>query len=119
MTSRRHVNLIFRFVSSLFLIGVIFLQACSDDDGPPEATTGTFKIVGRNLTDPCGATVLLKGVNKMSVFDEQDIYGTNYFKEIAKTNSNCVRIVWRKTYSNGSPTAIESTRLADQELYKK
>jgi len=106
MASHRHVNLIFRFVSSLFLICVIFLQACSNDDGPPEGTPGTFKIVGRNLTDPCGATVLLKGVNKMSVFDEQDIYGTNYFKEIAKTNSNSVRIVWRKTYSNGSPTAL-------------
>lgn len=106
MTSRKHVKLMVGIVGSLFLLSVIFLQACSDDDDSADATDGTFKIVGRNLTDPCGATVLLKGVNKMSVFDEQDIYGKTYFPEIAKTNSNCVRIVWQAAYSNGTPTLL-------------
>jgi mannan endo-1,4-beta-mannosidase len=106
MKSPRYFNLVLKIVSGLFLTGCLLTQACSDDGDSPDESTGPFKVVGRNLTDPCGTTVLLKGVNKMSVFDEQDLYGTNYFKEIAKTNSNCVRIVWRKTYSNGSATVL-------------
>ena len=106
MKSPMHFNLILKIVCCLLLTGTVFIQACSDDDGSPDESSETFKVVGRNLTDPCGSTVLLKGVNKMSVFDEQDVYGTTYFPEIAKTNSNCVRIVWRKTYSNGSPTVL-------------
>src|SRR5688572_15622868 len=104
MKSQRHFNLLFRIIGLLFLTSIFFLQACSDDDDSSEDTPGTFKVVGRDLTDPCGVTVLLKGVNKMSVFDEQDIYGSAYFPEIAKTNSNCVRIVWLATYINGAPT---------------
>ena len=106
MKSPKHFNLVLKIVSCLFFTGAFFIQGCSDDEDSPEESTSTFKVVGRNLTDPCGATVLLKGVNKMSVWDEQDMYGTTYFPEIAKTNSNCVRIVWRKTYSNGSPTVL-------------
>ena len=106
MKSPKYFNLVLRIIGVLFLTNIVFLQACSDDDSPPTEEEGTFKVVGRDLTDPCGTTVLLKGVNKMSVFDEQDIYGKIYFPEIAKTNSNCVRIVWRATYSNGAPTAL-------------
>src|SRR5688572_18306920 len=106
MKSPKYFILVLRIIGVLFLTNIVFLQACSDDDSPPTEEEGTFKVVGRDLTDPCGTTVLLKGVNKMSVFDEQDIYGKTYFPEIAKTNSNCVRIVWRATYSNGAPTAL-------------
>lgn len=41
----------------------------------------------------------------MSVWDQQDPYGKGYFPEIAKTNANCVRIVWNST-ANGMPTVI-------------
>jgi mannan endo-1,4-beta-mannosidase len=106
LKSQRQFNRPLRILSSLLLTSMFFMQACSDGDNPSGETTGTFKVVGRDLTDPCGATVLLKGVNKMSVWDEQDVYGSAYFPEIAKTNSNCVRIVWRMTYSNGAPTVL-------------
>lgn len=104
MKSKRRFNLFFKGIGCL-LIGILFLPSCSDDDSGGDAKQ-TFKVVGRNLTDPCGATVLLKGVNKMSVFDEHDRYGRGYFPEIAKTNSNCVRIVWRATYSNGTASML-------------
>ncbi|WP_276374545.1 cellulase family glycosylhydrolase [Chryseolinea sp. H1M3-3] len=87
------------------LVVVLIMLSCSSDDTPNPAAS-TFKVVGTKLTDPCGETVILKGVNKMSVFDENDPYGRNYFPEIAKTNSNCVRIVWQATYSNGTPSSL-------------
>ena len=82
-----------------FLSVVISIQSCSKDDVP--ILVGTpFKVNGNFLTDPCGQQILLKGMNKMSVFDQQDIYGTQYFPEIAKTNANSVRIVWLATYDS-------------------
>jgi mannan endo-1,4-beta-mannosidase len=75
------------------------MQSCSKDDIP--IVEGTpFKVDGNFLIDPCGQQILLKGMNKMSVFDEQDIYGTQYFPEIAKTNANSVRIVWLATHDS-------------------
>jgi mannan endo-1,4-beta-mannosidase len=100
---------IWRLVTcSACLIGaLLLLPSCDSDEDPDTVPGATFKMTGRNLTDPCGETILLKGVNKMSVFDEQDPYGNNYFPEIAKTNSNCVRIVWQATYSNGTPSQLK------------
>lgn len=94
-----------RVLSSTLVAILIVLSSCSSDESVA-IPSATFKMSGRNLTDPCGETVLLKGVNKMSVFDEQDPYGRNYFPEIAKTKSNCVRIVWQATYSNGSASNL-------------
>lgn len=56
---------------------------CSDLPG--------FKVAGRFLYDHCGEKVILRGVNKMTVWT--DIEG-EAFPEIAKTGANCVRIVW-------------------------
>lgn len=95
-----------RFFLVLLLITIFLVQACDSDENPGSTTGATFKIVGTKLTDPCGETIVLKGVNKMSVFDEDDLYGDLYFPEIAKTNSNCVRIVWQAQYSNGSPSLL-------------
>lgn len=53
-----------------------------------------FRVVGRQLFDRCGEEVILRGVNKMTVWT--DINGTS-FPEIAKTGANCVRIVWVTT----------------------
>ncbi len=54
----------------------------------------TSYTVGNQLKDVCGKTVILKGVNKMVIFDGTDPEGTISFPEIAKTGANCVRIVW-------------------------
>src|SRR5215208_2503325 len=54
----------------------------------------TFFTDGRELFDPGGEKVVLRGVNKMSVWDEGDPSGEGYFAEIRKTQANSVRIVW-------------------------
>lgn len=93
---------------SLVLVIIFFfltLQSCSSDDVVDvDSLVKTFQVQGNHLTDPCGKTIILKGVNKMSVFDEVDPNGSAYFSEIAKTKANSVRIVWQTVYSNGSPS---------------
>ena len=59
------------------------------------------------LFDPCGEKIILRGVNKMVIFDDIDPYGEINFKEIAKTNANCVRIAW----GIERPNRIETTSL--------
>ena len=56
-------------------------------------TTGFF-VLGRDLYDRLGARVVLRGVNKMSVFDNDDPLGLISFPEIKQTGANTVRIVW-------------------------
>ena len=56
-------------------------------------TTG-FCVLGRDLYDRQGARVILRGVNKMSVFDNDDPLGQISFGEIKQTGANTVRIVW-------------------------
>ena len=105
MKSRILSNFLSGSAALLLLISVVFTQSCDDNDGNVVASS-PFKVVGTQLQDPCGETVMLKGVNKMSVFDEQDPYGRNYFPEIAKTNANCVRIVWKTRLRKGVPTVL-------------
>lgn len=85
---------------------MLLLSQCKSDDDPAVDNDyddkPTFTINGTALQDPCGNTVVIKGMNKMAVFDEGDPNGDRYFPEIAKTGSNAVRIVWQRTYSNGS-----------------
>jgi mannan endo-1,4-beta-mannosidase len=70
------------------LLFIPLLFAC--DDKPRIQVDGkTNKIL-----DPCGEELILRGVNKMVIFDDKDPYGKMNFEEIAKTNANCVRIVW-------------------------
>ncbi|MCE8425226.1 MAG: cellulase family glycosylhydrolase [Candidatus Methanoperedens sp.] len=74
-------------------------------------TTGFF-VLGRDLYDRLGARVILRGVNKMSVFEQPaDSSGQISFPEIKKTGANTVRIVWAAT-SNlqpGSPATSTVT----------
>ena len=64
-------------------------------------TTGFF-VLGRDLYDRRGVRVLLRGVNKMSVWDLEDPVGLATFPEIKQTGANSVRIVWAIT-SNLEP----------------
>lgn len=107
MSPKKLAFIVFQMVLYCLLLICLLCQGCdsSDDDNNDEVGGNPFKVVGRDLLDPCGDKVLLKGVNKMSVFDEQDIYGANYFPEIAKTNANCVRIVWLASYSSSQQLA--------------
>jgi mannan endo-1,4-beta-mannosidase len=98
-----------RVTVALISLATLLSQSCKDDqtiDPPPDIDVITFKVEGKYLKDPCGDKVILKGMNKMSVFDEEDAEGTNYFPEIAKTGANCVRIVWQQTYSNGTSSNL-------------
>ena len=70
-------------------------------------TIGFFVLEG-NLYDRFGTRVVLRGINKMSVFDESDAFGLISFPEIKKTGANTVRIVWAMTEDldpNGVPTS--------------
>jgi mannan endo-1,4-beta-mannosidase len=106
-------NLMRRPSVNIFLITAGLLAGtlgCGSDDGDDSGNGGpaqpTFKVSGNHLVDPCGDKVVLKGVNKMSVFDEEDPNGDTYMAEIAKTKSNSVRIVWQRTYSNGGAASL-------------
>jgi len=51
-------------------------------------------VSGRHLMTPCGDTVVLRGVNKMSVWTNDLTVRRDAFAEIKKTGANCTRIVW-------------------------
>ncbi|MCA9876317.1 MAG: cellulase family glycosylhydrolase [Thermomicrobiales bacterium] len=73
--------------------------------GPTPYTGPVFTVSGRNILDTDGDPVQLRGVNKMSVFDDDDPRGNSYFPQIAMSKSNTVRIVWAINDDNG-PTSV-------------
>ena len=64
----------------------------------------TLYVAGRHLYDPCGERVILRGVNKMAVWDDADPTCATVFPEIKQTGANVVRIVWLTEHS-GNPNA--------------
>lgn len=60
----------------------------------PSQMRTTLYTQGRYLYDRLGNKVILRGVNKMSVWDDEDPTGSISFPEIRKTGANSVRIVW-------------------------
>ncbi|GAC1347294.1 MAG: hypothetical protein NVSMB27_12430 [Ktedonobacteraceae bacterium] len=78
--------------------------------GDTTIETPGFFVLGRNLYDRDGTNVLLRGVNKMSVWDDPPDPGSLIsFTEIKKTGANTVRIVWAITSDlklGGPPTSM-------------
>ena len=72
-------------------------------------TPGYFTL-DRGIFDRLGNSVLLRGVNKMSVWDNDDPDGVTTFQEIKKTGANSVRIVWTTTVSS-PPVPTDPARL--------
>ncbi|MFN8491758.1 MAG: cellulase family glycosylhydrolase [Caldilineaceae bacterium] len=91
------------FQTNTFVHGVVDPTTWAKllDDAPPQRAT--FYTEGRDLYDPLGNKVILRGVNKMAVWDHDDPQGAIYFPEIRQTGANSVRIVWLATL-DGAPT---------------
>src|SRR3954454_3951905 len=70
-----------------------------------------FYVQGRDLYDTASNSVILRGVNKMSVWDNSDPDGAISFPEIRKTGANSVRIVWAITtdLEPGGPATSPAT----------
>jgi len=61
---------------------------------PGQCPNPTMKVYGRFLYDACGEKVILRGVNEMFIWSDNDKVGEKTFPEIRKTGANVVRIVW-------------------------
>ncbi|WP_020207583.1 cellulase family glycosylhydrolase [Gilvimarinus chinensis] len=66
-------------------------------------STPGFYVKGRHLYDACDARIVLMGPNRMVYW--LDRTGLSSFSEIAKTQSNAVRIVWSV---EGKPTELDT-----------
>lgn len=83
---------------------------------PVEQATSNahFYVQGAKLYDRCGEEVVLRGVNKMSIWTDRS---GNDFAEIAKTGANTVRIVWTvKDHPGESSLDAIIQRAVDEKL---
>jgi len=75
-----------------------------------------FYVDGRFLYSPYGEKVILRGVNEMSCWSQNDRHGENYFPEIAKTGANSVRITLDNNTSAGQMDSLISNCIANQMI---
>jgi mannan endo-1,4-beta-mannosidase len=103
-------------VASSLLQAINFLsfEPVSAQEAVSDNQRATFYTQGRFLYDKLGNKVILRGVNKMSIWDEDDPTGSISFPEIRKTGANSVRIPWaiRKDLKPGTsdtdPTQLDA-----------
>lgn len=84
----------FQGTHGLAMTGTVDPSTWSKLLGHATTTSPGFFVLGSHLYDRLGARTLLRGVNKMSVFDSEDPEGLRSFPEIKKSGANSVRIVW-------------------------
>jgi mannan endo-1,4-beta-mannosidase len=89
------------------------LQESTPDNSNQNITSPTFYVSGRRLRDPCGKSVVLRGVNEMVTYISNKS-GAAAFSEIARTNANSVRIYWR---TSDSATELDAV-LRDAEAQR-
>lgn len=99
-------QIIIKTLPALLCLVLLCCSKKEDIIAPATEAKATFRVSKSDILDPCGNKIVLKGVNKMSVFDGGDPNGDNYFAEIAKTKANSVRIVWQSKHSDGSTAAL-------------
>lgn len=69
-------------------------------------------VQGRFLYTPCGDKVILRGVNKMHIYDANN-FGIGVLPEIRKTGANVVRIVWTTDKDNAIASATNLDRVIE------
>jgi mannan endo-1,4-beta-mannosidase len=87
----------FQSNNALIVDGVVGPATWGELLGHTATTTTGFFVLGRHLYDSLGSKVILRGVNKLSVFDNGDPFGLISFPEIKQTSANTVRIAWAIT----------------------
>jgi mannan endo-1,4-beta-mannosidase len=69
-----------------------------------------LQVKGRFLYTPCNDKVILRGVNKMNIWENND-FGIPQMKEISKTGANVLRIVWESDFKNKNATSSNLDRV--------
>lgn len=87
------------------VFNVFFANSAKAQEARRGIQRSSFYTKGRHLYDRIGNKVVLRGVNKMSVWDGEDPTGSTSFPEIRKTGANSVRIVW-SIMNEGKPTDL-------------
>lgn len=73
---------------------------------PHTAETATFRVDGSTLRDPCGESLVLRGVNAGIAFPEDP--KAKDLPEVAKTGANAVRLTFRWLINRSSPQHVET-----------
>ncbi|MCE5300533.1 MAG: glycoside hydrolase family 5 protein [Spirochaetia bacterium] len=95
-----------QLLSLLFVLAVLCPDPAAATPAKPSPTPEPYHGIqakGRFLYDACGEKIILRGVNKMTIWTDRD--KLEAFAEIAKTGANCVRIVW--TTKDGTMAGLE------------
>ncbi len=75
------------FITSL--IGILCFSATVYS-----ASANRLQVKGRFLCTPCGDTIVMRGFNKMCIYDETARWGMSVMPEMKKSGANALRIVW-------------------------
>ncbi len=81
-------------------------------------TQEVMHVKGKNLYDPCGEHVVLRGVNEMFIWAD-DITGQQILPEISKSGANVVRIVWLSNRENEKATPADLDKVISECIRNK